>query len=95
VLVSHTNDIYFFKEGYLRTSCIKYDIKDVTNIFMHLTNNAVQKHSKNYGEFEDGNQLSFEDFNKYLQQINSGVDFFTVILPQIKFLSKKALFSVI
>ena len=26
---------------------------------MHLTNNAVQKNSENYGKFESGNQLSF------------------------------------
>ena len=61
---------------------------------MHLTNNAVQKCSKNYGEFEDGNQLSFDDFNKYLNEINSGVDFYEVILPQMKMLTKKAIFSV-
>lgn len=33
---------------------------------MHLTNNAVQINSTNYGKFEDGNQLSFQDFQKYL-----------------------------
>ena len=29
------------------------------NPFVHLTNNAIQKHSPNYGQFEDGNQLPF------------------------------------
>ena len=35
---------------------------------MHLTNNAVQINSSNYGKFEDGNQLSFEDFQKYIDK---------------------------
>ena len=94
MLITHNYDFYFFKEGYLRTSCVQYDVKDFSNIFMHLTNNAVQKFSKNYGEFEDGNQLSFDTFNKYLKETNSGVDFYEVILPQMKMLTKKAIFSV-
>lgn len=32
---------------------------DLTNSshYAHLTNNAIQKHSKTYGEFEEGNIL--------------------------------------
>ena len=37
------------------------------NKFVHLTNNAVQKHSTNYGTFEDGNQLSYNDFRVHLE----------------------------
>jgi hypothetical protein len=48
-------DGYFFKDGYLRTSCETFSLSDVGNRFIHLTNNAVQKNSKKYGEFEDGN----------------------------------------
>lgn len=29
---------------------------------VHLTNNAVQKNAKEYGKFEDGNQLNFAQF---------------------------------
>ena len=35
---------------------------------VHLTNNAIQKHAKNYGDFEDGNQMSFENFQKYIDK---------------------------
>ena len=94
VFVNYTGDFYFFKEGYLRTSSTAYDINDFSNIFMHLTNNAVQIHSKHYGEFEDGNQLSFDDFNQYISKINPNADFYSVILPQIKLLAKKAVYSV-
>ena len=54
VLVDHKLDFYFFKEGYIRTSSSKYttDINDLDNEYVHLTNNAIQKKSPNYCEFE-------------------------------------------
>ena len=33
----------------------------VTDPFMHLTNNAVQKNCKEYGEIHEGNQILIED----------------------------------
>jgi hypothetical protein len=39
---------------------------NIENAFIHLTNNAVQKQSQSYGQFEDGNQLSFDDFDSFL-----------------------------
>ena len=43
VLVNHDLDIFFFKEGYLRTSCTEYNfnLDDLDNDFVHLTNNAI------------------------------------------------------
>lgn len=29
----------------------KYSATDINNYFIHLTNNAVQKYSKEYGQF--------------------------------------------
>jgi hypothetical protein len=55
-------ECYFFKEGYIRTSSMAYDLNDIENEFVHLTNNAIQKHSPDYSKFEDGNQLSFKQF---------------------------------
>ena len=67
VLVNHEMKVYFFKEGYIRTSSAEYSIDDeaVEKANVHLTNNAVQKFCQQYGEFEDGNQLSFKDFQVY------------------------------
>jgi len=31
-----------------------------------LTNNAIQKYSDNYGQFEDGNQMSFKEMQEYV-----------------------------
>ncbi|CAK83366.1 unnamed protein product (macronuclear) [Paramecium tetraurelia] len=68
-LVTHELDAYFFQEGYIRTSSEDFTY-NIENTFVHLTNNAIQKYSKNYGEFEDGNQLSFKNYQDYLKSQN-------------------------
>ena len=70
VLVSSTGKCYIFKEGYLRTSGSEYELdnENPDNQYVHLTNNAIQKHSKTYGDFEDGNQMSFDAFQEYVDQ---------------------------
>jgi hypothetical protein len=72
VLVTHEMKVHFFKEGYVRTSSAAYSIntKDIDKVDIHLTNNAVQKYCQQYGAFEDGNQLSFNDFQVTLLLIN-------------------------
>ena len=57
VLWNHDGRVYLFKEGYLRTSSSTYSIdpSNPDDMFTHLTNNAIQKQSKEYGNFEDGN----------------------------------------
>ena len=49
---------YYYTEGYLRTSCREYNIKNVTSRLIHLTNDAVQKNCQDYGKFENGNKVS-------------------------------------
>ena len=43
VCLSHEQDLFFFEEGYLRTSGYDYtiDLKNIDDAFVHLTNNAV------------------------------------------------------
>lgn len=59
LLLTDRLTLYFFKEGYIRTSGEAYSTDNIDNYFIHLTNNAVQKNSLNYGQFESGNQLPF------------------------------------
>lgn len=66
VLVDHKRNIFLFREGYIRTSSEKFDRNSLDNYYVHLTNNAVQKHSKNYQKFELGNQLSYNNFQVFL-----------------------------
>ena len=49
---------YWYSDGYLRTSCREYNLKNATNRMIHLTNDAVQKKSEDYGRFESGNKVS-------------------------------------
>ncbi len=41
----------------MRTSCEDYSLgqDNMDKMYVHLTNNAIQKNSDNYGKFEDGN----------------------------------------
>ena len=74
---------YLFEEGYLRTSCKEYDTDQIDNRLIHLTNDAIQKNSNDYGKFESGNKLSYQDFDKFLLK-EKGVSFYIKILPKIK-----------
>jgi Tubulin-tyrosine ligase family len=57
------NLLFFLRECYVRTSCEDYDLgqDNLDKIYVHLTNNAIQKFSDNYGKFEDGNQISLQE----------------------------------
>lgn len=35
---------------------------------IHLTNDAVQKNSADYGKYEPGNKLSYNEFQLYLDK---------------------------
>lgn len=65
-----TNDIkkglkaYFFKDAYVRTSSKKYSLANISDREAHLTNDAVQKNSKNYCKYEEGNKLSFTEWQE-------------------------------
>ena len=62
---------------------------------MHLTNNAVQKHCKNYGQFEDGNQLSFSRFQEYIDEHypEAGISVKNDLLPTMKNIIAKSLLA--
>ncbi|XP_075059865.1 tubulin--tyrosine ligase [Mixophyes fleayi] len=67
VLVDNQYNIYLYREGVLRTSSEPYNDSDFQDMTSHLTNHCIQKeHSKNYGRYEDGNEMFFEEFNQYL-----------------------------
>ena len=61
MLVTHTQKCYWFPEGYVRLSSSEYNCKSSKEgNFVHLTNNAVQKFSSDYGKLAEGNQMSFK-----------------------------------
>jgi len=107
VFVSHEMEVFFFKEGYLRTSSHDYSNSknDLDDDYIHLTNNAIQKSCPTYGVHEDGNMISFDEFRKYLKtNCNteatttasnlSAVDFDKDILPVMKYQAAASVIAV-
>ena len=64
--------LYWFGEGYLRTSSAEYDIEEITDEIMHLTNDAVQKQNRGYGKYEEGNKVGYAQFQRYLDSLAGG-----------------------
>jgi hypothetical protein len=50
-----------------RTSSKEFSMNNLSNKYVHLTNDAIQKNSDDYGKFENANKLSFNDFDKYFE----------------------------
>jgi len=98
VLVTQEMNCYFFKEGYLRTSSKKFilDPNNSDNKFVHLTNNAIQMNGNEYGKYEDGNQMSFKEFQAYINSCfsNKKINIERDIVSQIKNIIRKSYLSV-
>ena len=50
---------YWYADGYIRTTSTEYNIKNCKDLYTHLTNDAIQQNSNDYGKFEKGNKLSY------------------------------------
>jgi len=57
---------YFFRQGYIRTSSYKFNLHDLEDRDVHLTNDAVQDRNDEYGKYEPGNKVSMEDFALFM-----------------------------
>ncbi|XP_026134746.1 tubulin--tyrosine ligase-like isoform X2 [Carassius auratus] len=91
VLVDHQYNIYLYREGVLRTSSEPYNSSDLQDMTSHLTNHCIQEeHSQNYGRYEEGNEMFFDEFRQYLLSTHS-VAMETSILPQIKHIIRSCL----
>lgn len=65
-IMTTRNEVYFYKQGYLRTSSVAYKV-DEGSAIIHLTNQCLQNKDKStFGQHEEGNTLSFADFQDYL-----------------------------
>ena len=76
---------FAYSDGYVRTSCREFNLDDVTDQYVHLTNDAIQKNADDYGKYENGNKMSFADFSKTIcaQQPDIDFDMYRDIMPQI------------
>ena len=76
---------YWCREGYIRTSSSEFKQSEYKNPYIHLTNDAIQAHSENYGKFEEGNKISFNNFQKYLDfKYNCKYNFQKEVYPKLQ-----------
>lgn len=71
VLVTSFNPliIWKFDECYIRFSALDYNVEDVGNKFIHLTNNSIACMHKSFDKSEiKGNMFSQEEFSNYLKE---------------------------
>ena len=66
VLFTQNCELLIFPESYIRLSSYEYS-PDNLNYYVHLTNNAVQCNSRNYGSVCEGNIFGITEFEKHIQ----------------------------
>ncbi|CAD8097268.1 unnamed protein product [Paramecium sonneborni] len=85
-LITQLNNImraYWYEDGYIRTSSEEFDLNDPANLYVHLTNDAIQKYADTYGKYENGNKLSFSEFQRYLDNQPKKYNFYKDLYPQL------------
>lgn len=54
ILITTVNGVvkgYWYNEGYIRTTSRQFNLKNLDNKLVHLTNDAIQKKGEDYGKF--------------------------------------------
>ncbi|CAD8095262.1 unnamed protein product [Paramecium sonneborni] len=85
-LITQLNNVmraYWYEDGYIRTSSEEFDLDDPANLYVHLTNDAIQKYADTYGKYENGNKLSFSEFQRYLDNQPKKYHFYKDLYPQL------------
>ena len=85
---------YWYTDGYFRTSSREFSLKNISNKFIHLTNDAVQKRLDDYGKFESGNKLSYPEFQKFLDSMKIDCDFVKQVVPKLKQMAQDSMRAV-
>lgn len=94
VLLDHSYHIYLYREGVLRTSSEPYNPHDLTCLTSHLTNHCLQEElSSNYGKYEEGNEMFYQEFNSFLEKEHS-TNLESSILPSMRRIVTECLMSV-
>jgi hypothetical protein len=78
---------YWYRDGYVRTTSSEYSLASNQGS-IHLTNDAVQKNLADYGKYEKGNKISYEELSTYIDKFyhEKGKSFEKYIYPKMKVL---------
>ena len=93
VLLDSNLNLFYCKEGHLKGSSELYNVKS-QNKFIHITNYSFQKKSSKFQKYEEGNEISYNDFKLFLEEENIPLKKFDIMIEQIKFLIKVSFKSV-
>ena len=93
VLIDYDLNLFFFREGHLKASSELYNLND-RNRFIHITNYSLQKKSSKFETYEEGNEISYSDFKKFLESQNIPLSNFDKMISQMKLLVEISMKSV-
>lgn len=87
---------YWYQEGYVRTSSHLFNLNEMADIDIHLTNDAIQKQSESYGRYEPGNKLSYQELQRYFDSLPAqgrNLDIQSELIPRMKSICTEAVKS--
>ena len=93
VLLDSNLNLFYCREGHLKGSSELYNVKN-SNKFIHITNYSFQKKSSKFQKYEEGNEISYNDFKLFLKEEKIPLEKFDLMIEQIKFLIKVSFKSV-
>ena len=93
VLLDSNLNLFYCREGHLKGSSELYNVKNA-NKFIHITNYSFQKKSSKFQKYEEGNEISYNDFKLFLKEEKIPLEKFDLMIEQIKFLIKVSFKSV-
>jgi len=93
VLVDSNLNVYFCREGHLKSSSKFYDLS-TNDKFIHITNHSLQKKCSKFAQYEYGNEMSYDDFKKVMKEDNIPLEKFDKMIEEMKYLIKISFKSV-
>jgi tubulin polyglutamylase TTLL1/tubulin monoglycylase TTLL3/8 len=60
---------YWYQDGYIRTSSYMWRLDEINDNYIHLTNDAIQKYTNDYGKYEPANKLTYSELQRYLDTL--------------------------
>ena len=87
VLVDSNLNVFFCREGHLKSSSKLYDLNS-NDKFIHITNHSLQKKCLKFAQYEYGNEMSYDDFKKFMKEDNIPLENFDKMIEEMKYLIK-------
>lgn len=83
---------YWYEDGYVRTSSSEFNLKTTRDPLIHLTNDAIQKNTAQYGKYQKANKLSYAELQKYFQTTypSRNYNFYESIIPKMRHFATQA-----